>query len=354
MAGLAAAWGLGRAGSKVVLFEKSRGVSGRAATRRRHGTLYDHGANFFRTEDPEIGELVHEVLPTAELVEIPGEVWTFDSSGVVKAGDAAQNAVPKYSYRDGIKTLGKLLLSASGAELCSGSRIERLQQGDAGWIPFGTGGRPLGSFDDIVLTPPAPQAAELLRSSKMDSFLREQLVEGLRSAPYRSQFSFVLGFTERVVRPLSVHAFVNSDGNHALSWLSFEEDKAGHVPDNESVLIVQMSPAWTACHYDDPPDLLLPEVVTQVRSLLPELPSGPDWWDSQRWRYAHPEKRIELSTARLAEDSGLHFCGDGLVGRGRVSEALKTGLECARRVTEAGAGGRREATAPGYGRIEPD
>ena len=111
-AGLAAAWSLARAGHQCTVFEKSRGFSGRAATRRRGDSCYDHGANFFRTEDPEIHDLIHRQLPTNELVSIPGPVWTFDHDSRTTPGDEQQNALPKFTYRQGISTLGKLLGTA--------------------------------------------------------------------------------------------------------------------------------------------------------------------------------------------------------------------------------------------------
>ena len=74
LSGLAAGWELSRRGLDVVVFEKSRGLSGRAASRGHGAVRYDHGANFFRTSDPEVYTLVHEVLPTDDLVEIPGGV----------------------------------------------------------------------------------------------------------------------------------------------------------------------------------------------------------------------------------------------------------------------------------------
>ena len=47
--GLAAAYALKDEPLEITMLEKSRGVSGRAATRRREGACYDHGANYFKT-----------------------------------------------------------------------------------------------------------------------------------------------------------------------------------------------------------------------------------------------------------------------------------------------------------------
>jgi predicted NAD/FAD-dependent oxidoreductase len=56
MAGLAAAHWLRRERPdiEVLIFEKSRGVGGRTATRRVQGAVFDHGAQYIKVATPEI------------------------------------------------------------------------------------------------------------------------------------------------------------------------------------------------------------------------------------------------------------------------------------------------------------
>ena len=73
---------------KVVVFEKSSVVFGRAATRSRHGMRLDPGANYFRTGLPGVAELIHGHVPTDELIEIGGAVGVFDKGGPYRQGAA--------------------------------------------------------------------------------------------------------------------------------------------------------------------------------------------------------------------------------------------------------------------------
>ncbi|MDP0491954.1 MAG: FAD-dependent oxidoreductase [Verrucomicrobiota bacterium JB023] len=332
VAGMAAAYELTKAGYRVVVFEKSRGVSGRAATRRREGLHFDHGANFFRTDDPEVDSLVHQVLPTDELIEIAGDVCTFDGDSRIKRGDPAQNARPKYSYRAGISTLGKLLRQEAAVEVRTQVRIHSLAREGGAWLLLAEGGESLGIFSRVVITAPAPQAARILEASSVDADYREEVISSLLQVPYRPQFSFILGYSSRIERPLDCYALVNEDGQHAVSWLSFEEDKAGHVPEGESVLIVQMATAWSAARLEESREKLLAEVLTEARKLVPKLPEEPAWWDSQRWMLARPEGVLQGEGLRLAEAAGLFFSGDGTTGKARISMALRSGLETARAI----------------------
>lgn len=335
VSGLAAAWELKRQGREVIVFEKSRGLSGRAATRRRGPHCYDHGANFFRTEDPEVHHLIHEVLPGNDLVEIPGEVWTFDAAGGITPGDPEQNAKPKYTYRQGISTLGKLLAASVGVEPVRETRITSLRQRGMEWVLIGEDHQELGSFEQILLTMPAPQVLSLLEASELDDSMLDGLRSALQPATYTRQFTFILGYGLALQRNPVVHALVNSDGGHRVGWLSFEEDKPGHVAGGESVLVVQMSPAWSARHYDERREELLEVVVAQARQLLPEV-REPDWWDSQRWGFAQPRAPADPAPLRRGEEAGLFVAGDGMMGRGRVPLAIKSGLVTARRLVAMG------------------
>ena len=155
VSGLAAAFSLRETGLDVTVFEKSRGVSGRAASRTRNGARFDHGANYFKFGGEVVEELILNQLPTADLERIEGYVWTFDSAGVLSPGDPVLDAETKWTYRTGISTLGKLLAEASGAKV----RIGRIMQADSTWELFSEGGEFLGVFDAILVT--VPRAPEL-------------------------------------------------------------------------------------------------------------------------------------------------------------------------------------------------
>ena len=87
--------------SKVVVFEKSSVVFGRAATRSRHGMRLDPGANYFRTGLPGVAELIHGHVPTDGLIEIGGAVCVFDKGGTISAGDSSMNVAVKWTYAPG-------------------------------------------------------------------------------------------------------------------------------------------------------------------------------------------------------------------------------------------------------------
>ena len=57
ISGCVCAYLLSKAGHKVTLIEKGRGVGGRMSTRRMNGARIDHGAQFFTVRDSRMGEV---------------------------------------------------------------------------------------------------------------------------------------------------------------------------------------------------------------------------------------------------------------------------------------------------------
>jgi predicted NAD/FAD-dependent oxidoreductase len=330
MAGLAAAHELSCHGVAAEIWEKSRGVSGRAGSRSRHGAIYDFGANFFKLDDPRVAELVQQVLPTDELARIDGDVDILHGDGSITPGDPATNAEAKWTYRSGIKTLGKLLQAAAPlAQLHVTTRIASLQGGEGGWELTDLDGAVHGPYAQVLLTPPAPQTADLLRTVGSRA---APVVAALEAVHYHRQFTFVLGYEERLPRTAGRHALVQLDGRHPIAWLSFEDDKPGHVAADRSVLVVQMAPGWSDERYACEPEALLPEVLAALRPVLPDPLPDPDWWDWQRWGCAQPTSALDPGVVTQLEPTGLFLAGDALAGKGRVVRAVRTGLDAAGRM----------------------
>ena len=332
VSGLATAWSLRASRTAVTVFEKSRGYSGRAATRRRGDLCYDHGANYFKTPTPELERIVRDELPSDDLVPIERDVWTFDQSGSIQPGDPATNADRKWTYRRGINTIGKHLAGQAAADVRLETRIKRIERGDKGWCLVDTRGTLYGGFDGVVLTPPAPQTRDLVRNSAMNQRAENALLSGLGEVEYTSQFTIALGYDRRLARPYDFYALLNTDREHAIAWLSFEEDKPGHVPDSQSVIILQMAPSWTEARFESDPDMLVQEAAALAEDLLGIACTKPAWSDTQRWRYALPTTAADEVTLQDAEAEGLFVTGDVRVGKGRVHRALEEGLQCADRV----------------------
>jgi hypothetical protein len=329
MAGLAAAHRLQRTRPdiQVVIFEQGSVAGGRAATRRRNGAIFDHGAQYLKTPTPELQDFITRTLAQAAPVDIDLPVWTFDASGRIAPGDPAQNAEPKWTFADGLDRLAEAL--ATGIHVRYGASVGLLELDGAGYRLLGPKGEELAWADAVLLTPPAPQTRELIERSRLPVARREAIVEELQRAPYRCCLTATLGYAQPP-RARPFYALVNVDRAHPISWLAYEHRKPGRGMAGQGVLIAQMAAAWSRGHWAEDNADVVHRVAELVSRLLGEDLDRPDWYDLEHWQDALPDGGCD--SARLHADDGLYFAGDYVAGQGRLHLALESGWHAAERI----------------------
>ncbi|TKX74214.1 NAD/FAD-dependent oxidoreductase [Halorubrum sp. GN11_10-6_MGM] len=326
----------------VTVFEKSGGLCGRAATRRHDDLTYDYGANYLKSDDDRVVDLVTEMLDDEGLVDVTEPVYTFDADEEVSPGRDADDH--KWSYRRGLTQIAKRLFDRTDATVHRRTRIETVRRVGSEDAPNGTGegrwelddadGETHGPFDVLLMNPPAPQTAELLRTAEWDDPLRETLVDAVGDVEYGSVWTAILRYPFALDVPY--YALVNTDKEHAVGWISREECKAGHVPDGETLLVVQANDAWSAAHYDDDPVENVDALAEHTADIVgDERLADPAWTDHQGWRYALPEGGVDRGPVDSARDAGLYLLGDWVAGEGRLHAAIANGLDVGERVAYA-------------------
>ncbi len=314
----------------IICYEKSRGLGGRASTRRRDGFTFDHGAQYLKAPDGPVRQMVEHDLPTDTLHDIGLPVWVFDGAGNIAEGDPAQNRDAKWTYADGLNRLGKLL--GDGLTVQRETRIGALERTGDTWLLRSVEGQPVGEADMVLLTPPAEQTAALLANSALDADTGAALAAELARATYRRCISFALAYNRPIMRPY--YALVNNDRAHAISWLALEHRKhPDRCPPEHSLLLPQMAARWSLEHWDTPTDELAPLVYNLAGELLAEDVDDPLWWDVQRWRYALPDTGCDAGELhRLGAPDGLFFAGDYVAGQGRLHRAIESGWQAAEQI----------------------
>ena len=316
--------------ASITVLEKSGGVCGRAATRRHGDVTYDYGANYLKDDDRRVVDLAHEF--DDGLAEVQGDVGVFDRTGVVSEGRDDQER--KFTYRSGLTRLAKHLFGATEATVHRRTRVERIAREGERWTLTDADGERWGPFDALLVNPPAPQTAALAETADWDADARDTLLDAVRAVDYRSVWTAVLGYDFEL--DWSHYALVNTDKEHAVGWISREECKPGHVPDGESVLVVQANHEWSVAHYDDPAEANVAALADHVARIAgDDRLADPAWTDHQGWRYALPETGVQTGALGAAEDAGWYCVGDWVAGEARLHAAVGNGLETGERLVYA-------------------
>jgi predicted NAD/FAD-dependent oxidoreductase len=159
ISGLTAARLLHDQGHRVVVFEKSRGPGGRAATRRMDDLEFDRGAQYFTARDAEFRRVV-VAWREHGLVEIwQGRIGRV-SRGRLEPSTGSQERIVGVP---GMSAIGKHL--AADLSVRAAIQVASPQRIEGRWRLRSATGEALGNFDLVILAVPAPQAQTLLLPS---------------------------------------------------------------------------------------------------------------------------------------------------------------------------------------------
>ncbi|QDT70727.1 hypothetical protein MalM25_36830 [Planctomycetes bacterium MalM25] len=323
VAGLAAARELARAGRSVAVFDKGRGVGGRAATRRGpEGGAFDHGAQYFTARDERFATQVADWIAAGAAAEWEGRI------GVIEQGPAGWTAgdppepTTRYVGAPGMNAIGKALAeeaAAAGAAITSGVRVAPLKKIDGRWQLTAESGEPLGDFDRVLVTAPAPQAAELLMASPA-------LSNAAKSVRMNACWAVMTEFET----PLSTEldgAFVNGE-DAPLSWAARDSSKPGRATGDRWVL--HGAPQWTEAHLDLEPEEAAERLLAAWLGAIgaPAIPTRSQ--TAHLWRYSGPATPLP---DRVLHDESLGlYAGGDWCGGPRVEGAYLSGLAAAARI----------------------
>jgi len=330
MAGITCARTLLQAGHKVTVFEKSRGVAGRMATRDSAFGSFDHGAQYFTARDPRF-LLALETAPqlckrwSANSVQVLDELGR-PTGNALPGTDAHWVAVPGMNSLVG--GWAEPLRSAGQIELETRiTKIECDALNPAQWQlrteALDGAQHVFSGFDAVLLATPPAQAHSLLENSKQ-SATWVKLIEAVQMAPC---WTLMLAFPQAMQPGLSTLGpqwNAARSTHHRIAWAARESSKPGRSMIERWT--VQASAAWSQEHLQDDPARVqakLHKAFAEITGIRAE----PAHVDSQRWLYAKTVTPLGKSHLWDAK-AGLGVCGDWCLGH-RVEDAYVSGLELA-------------------------
>jgi len=312
LSGLAAARRLADAGHGVVVFEKSRGLGGRLAARRGDGGVIDHGAPAI---DAPLGTALAEavaVLGAGDLIE----------PGLPMLGTPPPDApmARPVAFADGLTQLAKR--TAHDLEVVRGVRVAAIR--DAGG-PLELGdeqGNGLGAFDAVVVSAPAPQAADLLERSPEPA----DRVAALRALSYHPAVMTAVGARLSAAPPWWI-AYPESG---PLAAVVIESAKGRPLVDGLTTVVMRLTPAASADALDAATDDAVTATALDALEALLGGPVHTEWRQVKRWRYCTVERRGSFEEVN-PPGTRIVVCGDAVspVGMAAVHDS---GLAAAARI----------------------
>ncbi|MEQ1608397.1 MAG: FAD-dependent oxidoreductase [Hyphomonadaceae bacterium] len=306
IAGLACASRLAASGHQVSVYDKGRGVGGRAATRRvRVGPSdlrFDHGAQFFTARDPAFRTLVDRLVSAGAV-----ESYANTVTSITAKERSLLPEEPRFVGKSGMNRMAKAL--AEGLDVKTSCQVTECIREAGGWrLTLSTGAR-TGLFDYVVIAAPAEQATELLLP------IAPSLAQESKAARTSPCWAAMLAFSPPIqvnfeaarVRDLSPLAWVaqtNGNGGDYSCWVL-------HATTDWSRENIDQSAEWVA------------DELARAFSRLAGIGVQSLQLSAHRWRYAQVEVSVGTPFAWDA-DLGIGVCGDWRLGP-RIELAWQSG-----------------------------
>ena len=318
IAGAACAAGLLRAGFDVTVFDKSRAVGGRMATRRvrwidgegqERSVQLDHGTPHFAASRPRF----RAVLRRAQALGL-AMPWRVRVHATFPQAPLRDRWVSAPDMR---ALCGHLL---SDVPIRLESSVTRLHRIGGRWELVLADGCTTGLFDQVIVATPAAQAALLLAGHE------DAWATALADVPMAPCWT-LMAVTDDVDWPWDAAELQRGP----LATIVRNDRKAGrHTTNGLAHWVVHATPEWSAARLEDDPSDVCDALRTELAKLLPLGPQST--WHHQsvhRWRYAMPQLPVQ-GHGDCAWDAGigLGVCGDAF-GDGTVQAAWCSGDELA-------------------------
>lgn len=311
LAGLTAAGTLRRAGREVMILEKSRGLGGRAATRRWDGLPVDHGAQFFTARSPEFQKQVDDWSARGVCHE-----WTrgFHQYRDGRLSAPEDGSFPRYVCRQGLSALGRALAATANARIERQAKVATILCEHDVWIVACEDGREFRA-KHLVVTCPPPQGAGLLETAAPAA------AELLRGIPMEPCLAVAARFPRRDIK---WHGIQSDDP--AVSWIGHDTSKRPVRHDGHTIVVVHASSAFSRDHYETPEKDAVGTLLDRASEISVTDLRDPEAFFLQRWRYAQAVIPRDGERAVFCDSPApLTLAGECFAG-GKIEGAWVSGI----------------------------
>lgn len=294
--------------NEVTIFEKSRGIGGRMATRRAGNYNFDHGTPFFRAKTKEFRNICQIAQNNGVI-----EDWKCQLVEIVNGEISQQEPiknhpilVSKPQMNSFCKFLGKNL------NILLKKQIESLHFENDKWSLKTSENEIFDQFDYLFLAIPSHQVINLIPNN----FKYFDIISNIKMT---ACFSLMLGLPDNL--ELGFDAALVKDP--IISLITINNLKPER-PKNFS-LIVNSTNIWAENNIDQNINSIKEKMIDQLKKIISIDLSNIEYENIHRWKFANADYR-KGEKSLFDPNLSLGVCGDWLIV-GSVENAFLSGLD---------------------------
>lgn len=310
MTGITCARALADAGFDVTVFEKSRGLGGRMATRRVGKTLtIDHGAQFITARSDAFKDFMQRACKAGT-----ADIWQ-PRFGEDEEASHEDWFVGRPRMNSFLKPL------AQGLNIREKATVSSITRDEKGWRVTCAKGEPQ-VFDRVICTTPVDQARNLLSSEL-------SLIDAMKDVIVAPCWTLLMASEAR----LRVDGDVLRNPTDGIAWMARNNTKPGRGAAG-SVWVVHASVDWSRENLEMDKDDAIDALLALVADVAGSRKHVTTYESAHRWRYAQTE--TPLGQPFISSDNGTLFIGGDWCLGARVEYAYQSGSAIADALINAG------------------
>ena len=277
----------------LTVFEKSRGVGGRMATRRAEPYQFNHGAQYFKIENKEFKNFLQPLIQNNIIKQMEANHIEILNKEVIKkiktynkiyyTAESKMNSVVKYLINNNffIKLLCK---------------IEKTIKENDKWFIIDSDKVSYGPDDWLLITIPPYQALEILYNNF-------KYLDIIKKIKMRSCYSLMLGFNKVKEFDFDTVLFLDED----VQWLTITKK----ILENKKYynLLINSSYNFAEKNINCSKDKISDYLIKQVSDILKCELNNYEHKALHFWKYAMSKENNNLGSL-LDEDLKVIVCGD--------------------------------------------
>ena len=277
----------------LTVFEKSRGVGGRMATRRAEPYQFNHGAQYFKIENKEFKNFLQPLIQNKIIKHLEANHIEILNKEVIKRTKTYNKIY--YTPVSKMNSVVKYLINNNFfiKLLC---KIDKTIKENDKWFIIDSDKASYGPYDWLFITIPPNQALEILYNNF-------KFLDIIKKIKMRSCYSLMLGFEKIKEFDFDTALFLDED----VQWLSIRKK----IIENKKYynLLINSSYNFAEKNVNGSKDKISDYLIKQVSDIIKYELNNYEHKALHFWKYAMSEKNNNLGSL-LDENLKVIVCGD--------------------------------------------
>ena len=291
----------------ISVFEKSRGLGGRMATRRKDDFSFDHGTQFFTVKSKEFMKFIAPLIEKKVVNNWNAFYQEIGSEGIIlekQWQDTDRHYVGVPAMNSVCKT------SLDGINIYINTKITKLIKIKGKWLLIDDNKNQSELFDWVITTNPVEQAFNILPK---DITLRNEI----KKIKMKARYTLMLGFNNPLKLPFDVAKIIHN----CISWISVNSSKPGRT--GKFSLVIQSTNTFARNNFSTNPNIITDNLIRVSSNILKINLNCANHIELHKWNYA--DSNLIKFKCYVDPTLKIAACGDWTIN-GNVESAFLSGI----------------------------